>query len=161
MSYQTEIIRMTEAACRALFQAAHAVPAERLEWKPSTTSRHVLNLLQECALVPLSFAAMLNARAERYEAHHCPAEFDTAMAGASQLTTVAACEDACRRHTQVLLEVIRAFPEEDLHESVAFTNPGIAVTTVADMMRLHYWNCVYHTGQINYIQTLYGDLEFH
>src|SRR5688572_21319706 len=101
MRYQGQIIRMTEAACRALFQTAYAVPADKLEWKPSGTSRHILGLLQECAYIPLSFAAMLNARAEQYESHHCPEEFEKANAEFSQLTTVEACEHACQRHTQI------------------------------------------------------------
>jgi hypothetical protein len=32
---------------------------------------------------------------------------------------------------------------------------------VADVILSPYWQLVYHTGQVNYIQTLYGDRELH
>lgn len=35
-------------------------------------------------------------------------------------------------------------------------DPSRQVTT-ADLLFLAYWNLVYHTGQINYLQTMLGD----
>jgi hypothetical protein len=33
--------------------------------------------------------------------------------------------------------------------------------SLADVCFLHYWNTVYHLGQVNYLQTLLGDREMH
>ena len=33
--------------------------------------------------------------------------------------------------------------------------------TLANVMLHHFWNIVYHEGQIAYIQTIYGDREMH
>ena len=33
--------------------------------------------------------------------------------------------------------------------------------TLAEIIQANYWNTSYHHGQVNYIQTLYGDTASH
>lgn len=65
------------------------------------------------------------------------------------------------RETGELCSLIAAFPDEKLDEEVTLPVGGGMVLTMAEVLGVHYWNLVYHQGQVNYIQTLLGDREMH
>jgi glutathione S-transferase len=60
--------------------------------------------------------------------------------------------------TQELAEAILAVPDADLANEIQVDTETYLL---ADCFLHPYWNMVYHEGQINYIQTLYGDRESH
>jgi uncharacterized damage-inducible protein DinB len=57
-----------------------------------------------------------------------------------------------------LATAIRGMSEEDLDR--IFLHPR-APMRGQNMIMICYRNMAYHAGQINFIQTLYGDQEFH
>jgi uncharacterized damage-inducible protein DinB len=63
-----------------------------------------------------------------------------------------------RSSTDVLCSAIEACPDERLSETVQF---GPMTKTLADVMLFVHVHSGYHFGQINYIQTLYGDQQMH
>lgn len=158
MRYQDQIIRSTRMALDDLFRTAKAVPPDKIEWKPLEEGRSVLDQLQECAQAPEFFRTVLEERA-------CPPfdeeKWKQSLKERKEWDTIEKCEERAKVNTEKLLETIRNFPEEDLDVMVYFPFQGGLLRSVADIMGFHYWNLVYHTGQINYIQTLYGDKEMH
>ena len=57
-----------------------------------------------------------------------------------------------------LVAAILAISDEDTADVIATPWEEYSV---ADCCLHAYWNMVYHEGQINYIQTLYGDTDEH
>jgi hypothetical protein len=56
------------------------------------------------------------------------------------------------------MDAIQSVSEDQTAEEIQTPWGGYSLARCC----LHaYWNMVYHEGQINYIQTLYGDFEEH
>lgn len=157
MRYQDGVILQTQAAAERLFKTARAMPQEKLSWSPLDAGRTALDQLQECAQASLFFGAMLRDRAVP--------DFDAArfeeMRAARAGWTLDDCERAARENTEAFCAVVRDFPDDDLQKTLFIPFGGGMDSTYADIMMLHAWNMTYHWGQINYIQTLYGDREMH
>ena len=145
-------LAMAEGAARDVFKAARRVPADKLEWKPLENGRSVLDLCRECAYCPLWAIASVKDAIGVPD----PTEGQDYEAAVAAMTTVDACEEACKKHLEQYRAAVLAFPAERLHEQVT-----IPYGTFPYYQVLFYplWNFQYHEGQINYIQTLYGDKE--
>lgn len=158
IGYQNLVITITWRALDDFFRTARTVPVDKLEWQPLECGRSVLSQMQEVAQVPIFFIPILNARAMP---PFDKKEYVKALKARKQWQTLDECEQVCRENTEKLFAVIRDFPDDDLHLPVFLPFNGGMTRTMADVMMLHYNNTIYHTGQINYIQTLYGDTEMH
>lgn len=145
------LINMTEAAVDMLFASARRMPADRLVWKPLDQGRSSLDQLQECASVPDLHMQMIDPE--------IPGPFrglEESYEYRQRWTTLDQCEAACREATARWVVFVRSLSEERLGEIITVPWGSAPVGVVTG---LHYWNLVYHLGQINYIQTLYGDRE--
>jgi hypothetical protein len=158
MRYQDQIAAATMTVVEDLFRSAHAMPEDKLNWTPLESKRSVINILQECAQAPNWFRGMLITRSMPDLKEE---DFEKARAERAQWETLDECERICRENTEKLCAVIRSFPDEDLGLMVHIPFGGGMDKSMADVVMFHYWNIVYHIGQINYIQTLYGDYEMH
>ena len=58
-----------------------------------------------------------------------------------------------------LCQVLESVPDERLADVQSHPMDPARNVTTADLLFLAYWNLVYHTGQINYLQTMLGDTE--
>ena len=58
-----------------------------------------------------------------------------------------------------LAGALESFPAAKLGETCRDTVHNIDTTWANFAIDLFYWNTVYHEGQVNYIQVLYGDLS--
>lgn len=145
---------MTQSAVNNLFMSAKRVPADKLDWKPLELGRSVIDQLQECAMSANWSIQLLKERAFPDLSPEIMAEYENTR---KQWTTLEQCEGACRAATDQLLDAIRAFPEDDLGTKIHVPFGPNHDWSIYDAMGLHAWNCTYHMGQINYIQTLYGD----
>ncbi|HRF59673.1 MAG TPA: hypothetical protein PLH94_07130 [Fimbriimonadaceae bacterium] len=145
------LINMTDSAVDMLFSSARKMPAERQVWSPMETGRTALDQLQECACAPDLHMQLIDPE------HPGPFEgYEGAREYRKRWTTVEACEAACRESTARWAHFVRGLSPERL-ASMAETPWG--PTPVGVITGFHYWNLVYHLGQINYIQTLYGDRD--
>ena len=59
------------------------------------------------------------------------------------------------------LDYIENYPEGDLDRMIALPFMPDLKLSVAEILASPYWNLTYHLGQINFIQTTYGDMEMH
>lgn len=157
MTYQDQIIRMTENANQSFLANIKAIPADKLNEAPEGC-RTPLDLFQEVAQSPMWCIGMITTKEMPDFSPEMMEQF-TAMR--KQWDSVEKCEAALNENTKALVEAIRSTPDEDL--SVKFTLPfGKGMEqTIADLMAIHYWNTTYHTGQICYVQTMNGDTEYH
>lgn len=135
-----------------LYRAAKRVPADKLEWRPIGQERTVLELLQECAQAPTWYAGWLDPTFS-----HGFDGYAELLEERGKWTTLEECERITRENTAMLIEKIKAVPDERLEEEHEM--PWGMKMKILDMLSSHYWNMTYHTGQIYYIQTLYGDME--
>ncbi len=158
MRYQDVVIRVTESALSDFFRTVRAVPAEKLEWSPLDEGRSVLDQAQEVAQAPAFFQMLIEKRAFP---EFTPEQMEKAMKQRKSWKTIDECEEACRKHSDSFYNLVRDYPDEDLEVMINLPWGGGMVKSIADVMLFHYWNVLYHTGQVNYIQTLYGDKEMH
>lgn len=156
MDAKSLIIYRTNRCVEALFSTVKAMPADKLDWKPMGKGRSALDQVRECAQAPTWVSTLLEKRQfvvdqERYQ------EMVEERSG----WDLESCERLCRENTAALVKAIESFPEEDMMKTIAVPLGDNLEWSFLDIMNLHYWNTVYHIGQINYIQTLYGDKEMH
>jgi len=150
VTYQDQIVKLTQKAVVDLFDAATALSWEQLHWQPSPSARSAWNQLLEIAvghryLLPL----IADFRSEAFQGHGAsresgqpePANFDDlkkeALAGLA-----------------VLCQAISRLPEASLQDEVVLPFAGGMSMTLADVIALHYWNATYHLGQVNYISAM-------
>jgi hypothetical protein len=158
VNYQERVIAITQEAVDALFRTARAMPADKIEWRPLDEGRSALHQLQECAQAPSWATMILQPRAMPPLG---PDDFARFRAQRSEWTTVDECERVCRENLEKFNAAVRNLTEDELEIKVILPFGGGTEWTLEQVLRLPYWNTVYHTGQINYIQTLYGDREMH
>ena len=138
----------TEAASKRL---AHFVKTTREDWlencpkcDDASNTRSVMDVVSECIRVNCRFTALLEGQAF--------AEDDTIWTDP---------DEACSLLIDSASQVGSAIAKQDdsvlgkTFELPFGTFPGAVIISIPA------WNMIYHAGQINYVQRLYGDIEFH
>ncbi len=139
-------------AVNDLLAAARSTQPDKITWVPMGEGRTVLDQLTECVLANTKWRDILQTR---HYANVSPEVRERIHAQCDTLdNTLAALEQS----GAALMEAIAAVPDAETGEEIE--TPWEAYT-LADCCLHAYWNMVYHEGQINYIQTLYGDTEDH
>ncbi len=144
-----QTIRMAEALAHFI-QTSHE---DRLTWRPGAEgdapTRSILEQVGECVQVNHLFAALL--RGESISTPSGPRPDITFVDAAdAQRQLLASAED--------LSGAIRGLSEADIER--IYQHPRGPMRG-ENMILMGYRNMAYHAGQINFIQTLYGDMEFH
>jgi len=147
MNTQETIIKLIEEGLPMLLNGVKAMPEEKLTWKPAETARTAMEVAAEAVSMLSACAGMLE---NRGMSKHGDDE--------SRPTTVAELEAAAKEGAAKLYAVIRAFPEADFEKTLDLPWGKMSFFQI---MSYPYWNIMWHAGQINYIQTLYGDTEMH
>jgi uncharacterized damage-inducible protein DinB len=142
----------SERAVRDLIAAARSTQPDKVEWVPLGEARPVLDQLTECVIANTKWRNILQTR----QYGNVPRDvFEQTVAECATLEgTLARLEQSGAE----LAAAILAVPEEETGDAIE-TQWG--PYTLADCCLHAYWNMVYHEGQINYVQTLYGDTEEH
>ena len=157
MRFQDHVVALTRSLGDALFQSARAMPPEKLVWKPLDAGRSAIEMLQECAGSAAFVPDVL-----RGEGATAGAETAKRVrTERSSWRTLDECEAAYRKNVEPALQAILQYPDDQMEDMLPMPfAPGLewpATHVIMDM----YWNMTYHLGQINYIQTLYGDKAMH
>ena len=139
-----------QAAAEVLAHTISMMPAERVEWSPAadpaSATRCALNQAAECIGVNRTMAALLRGEEPAPRSDERP--FADAAGACEQIRASAAEFSAA----------VRALNEEDWtrkYTTQMGPMPGFRIVQIAT------GNMYYHFGQVNYIQTLYGDSTFH
>jgi hypothetical protein len=144
---------VTERAHRLLVNDLKAIAEDRNNTCPGGCARPALHIVAECAAVNGFVAGFLETgRAERPSREERDAHlrsFDTAEKALAYLD----------RETQNLLRVLDGLDENTLGDvSEAPLGRPMTRFAVAELPSSHM---MYHDGQLNYLQTLYGDDQNH
>lgn len=143
------------SAGRKIEKAVGKMPADRQSWQPSVegnNGRDALDQIIECGLLNGVIAASLQSG----EAPN--PDWDAYTAKKATLNTTEKVLAAFKEGTENLAASVEACPEARLAEK--FTDPFFnREVNWAEFVDVLYWNMCYHDGQINYIQTLYGDVS--
>lgn len=145
----------TQEASDALARTVKAMPEDKVSWSVNDAGRTALGMVVECGGFCQYVATILSTKQvparNREVEDKLRQECDTAAKALKLL------EDG----TAELVAAIRAFPEGDLTKTVTLPfGPGM-VMPYREVAVMATWNMTYHLGQINFIQTLYGDHDMH
>ncbi len=157
MRYQDQIVKLTQKALDDICRAAEAVPESKSDWAPGAHARSTLHQMQEIAtsatwFIPVIESGLVPVFNDETRKEHTKFR--------KKLQAVRECVEEARQSTGQLCQAILAFPEGKLEDEVTLPF-GSGSSTMADVLALHYWNMVYHLGQINQIQLLLGDPVMH
>lgn len=139
----------------ALHTASEKMPEDRIAWHPVTegnSGRDALDQIVECAyLNEWAAAAFRNGALPAFDEGDYKAKKDAHRNKAAALAWL-------QSGTSALADAVQAFATDKLGNT--FHNPFInGDTTWAEFADFFYWNTIYHEGQVNYIQVLYGDMS--
>src|SRR5262249_25060420 len=147
MTVQEFQARKTERIAIALSHYVATTPVDKLDWCPATgeesCTRSVLDQASECVACNRMIAGLLGADLSE----------DTV-----KVTDSDSAQSEIRRSAAELAAVIRELPDEALTRCFQMQNMTLSGEVLIDMP---YRNMTYHGGQINLIQLLLGDKEFH
>ena len=135
-----------------LITTATAMPGDKVTWRPLDEGRDALDLLVEVAHINLLAAKVFETRSVP------PFDPEGQERAKKEADTLEKAIALLRSSTESLAAAIEAFPEAHLGETVRI---GPLNKTFAELMVFVYAHSSYHFGQVNYIQTLYGDREMH
>lgn len=125
-------------------ETGDSVPIESGE-KP----RSALELVAECVFVNHTFARILRGETVTPEEYNLSGlNFPNAEIAIAELEA----------STTELAQAIRTLSDQDLDR--IFQHPRAEIVG-KNIILMPYRNMAYHAGQINYIQSLYGDMVFH
>jgi hypothetical protein len=150
MTAQQFILKVTTKTFNDFFEACAKVPIEKHDWKPLDNGRSVLDQAREVALCPLWVVGLLKSRGFN------EADFAQQESLKDSLDSLAKCQELANENLKAMQSAIETFPESDIE--VEADLPWGRYSMI-EMMNFPYWNTCYHFGQINYIQTLYGDFS--
>jgi hypothetical protein len=143
------VAKQTERVADALAHFISTTPEDRLAWHVSgengVKTRSILEQTAECIAVNRHFAALL-----RGTVGATRPEVNVANGQDAQEQLVISARE--------LAEAIRALSPEDLMRT--YEHPRgqmLGENFIFGAVR----NMIYHAGQLNFIQMLYGDTEFH
>lgn len=138
----------TVVAAQRLAHFIKTTQEDKLEWGPQSelghAGRSAMDQVGECIRLNRSFASVLRGEGPKQT------EVD--------VSNPAVCCDQVIDSARDLAGAIGKLDESALGQTfdVGFGKfPGAMVVSIPA------WNMIYHCGQVNYIQTLYGDKEFH
>jgi len=121
-------------------------------WSPLGDARSALSVLTECVIANYKWRDILRNRQYSDVSEELWEEVTKACLDLP--ATLAQLETSGEQLAQAILTI----PDNDTADEIE--SPW-GPYTLADCCLHAYWNMVYHEGQINYIQTLYGDHEEH
>ena len=157
MSAQTEMAAQAlRHASKALVRIVKSTQPDKIEWSPLDQGRTVLDQVQECAVICFLSQDTFSKAIQPV--------FDFELFGRKKVefNTIEKALEAIETNTEALAKIFEAFPEESLSMMVHLPfGPGGMTVSFGEFMMMPSQNMVYHYGQINYIQTLYGDKEMH
>jgi len=156
MEMKRYLLEQASAALDEFFRYANAVPADRMNWEPDG-GRSVLSQAREVARTPKWSADAIRARELKFEDEAMAADYEIQ----STLGDIAACQSHAQSNMDDLKAVVDGLSEEELQSRIASVIGADGTQALQDMLEMVRWNATYHTGQVAYVQTMYGDKKMY
>lgn len=153
MRAQDFIADETMRAMDDLIRTVTKMPEGKSDWSPLDLGRDARDQVAECALIGASMVDVIRNQKMPEFTPEFMEQYETMKAGLGLEEAVG----MLREKTREVCELIREFPDSDLESEIAFWGPN--PWKMVRVLNYHNSNMSYHTGQVNYIQTLYGDTQ--
>ena len=152
---QTAVASLTREMGAFLAAAIEAMPADKQTWRPLDEGRDAFDQLLE--VTGMNFVA-----AEALRTKSNPVFSDEAEAKMkAELDTVPKAIAALKTSCDLVASAIETLTDEDLETTITLPFRGGMVRPLSWMALLPSRHMSYHYGQVNFIQTLYGDKDMH
>ena len=148
-------VKLTTEANELLVRAVRAMPADKVVWRALDMGRSPLEMVVECGTTNMLMSQILN------EMGMPPYDPEVARRSNASYDTISKAIGMLKDGTDALVNAIEIFPVKHLEDSLTLPFGGGMIRTYSEIMVMPYWNMTYHLGQINFVQTLYGDREMH
>ncbi len=156
MSLTQHLIDNNNIHSAQFFAAVAKIPADKLDWKPLDNGRSALDIAAEVAL-STTWPMVFMPGAPKFEM--TDEVMEQFMKEKAALTTLADCKAKAAEGLGQTNAALAALTDAQLSEKIeTFFDP--APISRLSALGVFADNARYHTGQINYIQTLYGDMSF-
>lgn len=152
---QSVAATLIEKVANDLIATVRTMPEDKAQWEPTPDTRSVINQVVECCLANRMWGNTLQTQV------HARLPEGVAEQAYKELTTIEKVTAHLQETSDQLAAIVRNLPDEALPVVVPYPWKPEAGNSVAECCFHPYWNMVYHQGQINFIQTLYGDQEEH
>jgi uncharacterized damage-inducible protein DinB len=140
----------------ALLKTFACVPDDKLSWQPAETAKSALRVAAHAALPNAFFAAIL--RGEGLPPAPPEELFAQQEAAEAAITTRQQVVELLERGTAEVQAALDALTPELIASTVETPFLTAPMTFFMTLPGLHMWT---HASQIDYLQTLWGDMEFH
>lgn len=152
MSISKQLQQQFQGVMAACMNTAKHVPADKVDWKPEGKGRSAKALLEHLAASNFALAKVL-------KNEPLPGKVTRATRGSAALSTPSYAEALKQFQTsgEAMAQTMGSVTDAALNE--ARTMPWGEPGTVGFVMALAGIHTSYHMGQLNYVQTLWGDLE--
>lgn len=134
------------------------VPDDRLTWTPTPTSKSAIRIAAHTALYAGRFAQMIRERALP-KVENLDQWLAQRNAEEELLTSRAEVEAVFRAGTAQVISALESLTPEEI-ESTLDSGQGWQMSMIW-VMGLPGWHSTLHTGQIDYLQTCWGDQEIY
>ena len=158
MRFQDYIIDSIQKGFDEAFKSARAVPEDKLGWRPLDNGRSVIDQLQELAQSPDYVTGLV--RGEK-PPEMSEDSWKKVVEERQGWATIDQCEAIAKERLANFFAAVREVSDQRLSETVWLPYDGGRDFTIQEVIEYPRWNANYHSGQIAYIQTLYGDKEMH
>ena len=153
MTVQEYLAKRTLGIAEGFVHFLKLTPEDRRDWRlEATDGSHTRSMLEqagECVSVNRMFAKMLKGES------FAPGEDPMAEA---KFENIEEAEKLLLESAAVLASAIRELPDASLEKT--FVHPKGFQILGENLILLGFRNMAYHVGQVNFIQTLYGDHVF-
>lgn len=157
MRLQDQVVKLTQRAVEDVIRAVEAIPEDKRDWSPAPHTRSAMSQLKELSQSPALLTRVIGGDIpERFRDHA-----EENRASGAQSEDFAGLAATLRSETAKICSLVSSVDDEELEREITLPFGGGMIITLADAIGLHHWNLTYHLGQINYIQTILGDMEMH
>lgn len=151
------ILALTQQGKDSLQSTFDATPDDKISWKPLDNGRPALDLFGEVAQTCGMIARLVASKGEEKPSREMFGQMRAERANWTRADANAAMDT----HFAALLEAIQNLSEEDFEQMVTLQMGGGLTAPLSGWAMMAYRSMISRFGQINYIQTLYGDFDGH
>jgi uncharacterized damage-inducible protein DinB len=146
---------LTDRGMNNLISAVKSTREDKLLWEPAPGARSVVGQLVECMQAPKWFRSIIEARdMSPFTAESRAADDKEQAERQDWEAVITELEASCAAYKAA----ITSLSDEDLDCKI---DSWAGVVPLSDLLLFPIRNLSWHTGQICYIQTLYGDWDMH
>ena len=146
---------LTDRGMKNLISAVKSTREDKLFWEPAPGSRTVVGQLVECMQAPKWFRSIIETRdMSAFTAESRAADDEEQSDRRDWEVVISELESSCEAYKAAIV----GLSDDDLDSKI---DSWAGVVPLSDLLLYPIRNISWHTGQICYIQTLYGDWDMH